>query len=315
MEVRGQENETKGVGFSSYSHQTTGFDRKREGNHNGATVLTCTQTLDHSPFLQRQVSLGPKRSPNTDRVTLTSTTNTQVSCGSNSKPATVRYRECLRNHAASVGGNVFDGCGEFMPSGEEGSLEALKCAACDCHRNFHRKEMYGKTQFSGNSSRRSVIVSPIQLPHHHPLPSPTMLQHHHHQKYSSPSSAIVAPMNVAFASGGSGGGTESSSEDLNVFHSNAEGMPPPPPYVLSKKRFRTKFTQDQKEKMLVFAEKVGWRMQKQDEQEVERFCVEVGVKRQVFKVWMHNNKNNVKKQQQDQQELQEPLPLPLPLLD
>ncbi|CAN0877289.1 Zinc-finger homeodomain protein 2 [Linum grandiflorum] len=27
-----------------------------------------------------------------------------------------------------------------MAAGEEGSLAALKCAACNCHRNFHRKE-------------------------------------------------------------------------------------------------------------------------------------------------------------------------------
>ena len=50
--------------------------------------------------------------------------------------AAVRYRECLKNHAAAIGGNATDGCGEFMPSGEEGSLEALKCSACGCHRNF-----------------------------------------------------------------------------------------------------------------------------------------------------------------------------------
>ncbi|KAK6278088.1 hypothetical protein POUND7_018411 [Theobroma cacao] len=182
-----------------------------------------------------------------------------------------------------------------MPSGEEGTLEALKCAACDCHRNFHRKEVDGETQFGPNSSRRSLMLNPLQLPP--PLPSPTML--HHHQRYSvhtSPSSAMVAPMNVAFGSGG-GCGTESSSEDL-MFQSNAEGMPPPPPYVLSKKRFRTKFTQEQKDKMLEFAEKLGWRINKQDEEEVEKFCAEVGVKRQVFKVWMHNNKN-VKKQPQE----------------
>jgi dsDNA-binding SOS-regulon protein len=29
----------------------------------------------------------------------------------------------------------------------------------------------------------------------------------------------------------------------------------------SKKRFRTKFTPDQKEKMLAFAEKLGWKLQ------------------------------------------------------
>ncbi|KAF2309986.1 hypothetical protein GH714_006077 [Hevea brasiliensis] len=194
-----------------------------------------------------------------------------------------------------------------MPGGEEGTLEALKCAACECHRNFHRKEVDGETQFSP-SSRRSPLV--LQLPP--PLPSPTVL---HHQIYSlglhtSPTTAnVVQPMSVAFGGGGGGGGgTESSSEDLNnAFQSKAEGVPPPPPYVLSKKRFRTKFTQDQKVKMMEFAERIGWRINKQEEEEVQKFCAEVGVKRRVFKVWMHNNKN-MKKQQQQQQE-EEPLSL------
>ncbi|XP_044510007.1 zinc-finger homeodomain protein 5-like [Mangifera indica] len=271
--------------------RTPGLERRREGNTNGTVVNSLSQTLDQ---LQRQPSLGSGgRSPNPDRVTVSSSTIAPIS-----KIGSVRYRECLKNHAASVGGSIFDGCGEFMPSGEEGTLEALKCVACDCHRNFHRKEVDGETQFSGNCSRRTIMLNPLQLPP--PLPSPSML---HPQKYSigmhtSPPSVIVAPMNVAY--GGLSGGTESSSEDLHVFQSNAhEGVqpPPPPPFVLSKKRHRTKFTQEQKDKMLEFAEKVGWRFQRQDDEEVQKFCAEVGVKRQVFKVWMHNNKNNVKKQQ------------------
>ena len=60
-----------------------------------------------------------------------------------------------------------------------------------------------------------------------------------------------------------------------------------------KKRSRTKFTQEQKEKMLEFAERVGWRIQKHDEAAVEQFCAETGVKRHVLKVWMHNNKNTL----------------------
>ncbi|OMO87589.1 hypothetical protein CCACVL1_08922 [Corchorus capsularis] len=296
MEVRGQEHDIKPpAGSSGFGHHSPGAERRRDGNHNGSAVLTCTQTLDHVHRPQRQQSFGQGRSPHhPDRVSGAAVA--PISVGSNAaKPtSSVRYRECLKNHAANIGGNVYDGCGEFMPCGEEGTLEALKCAACDCHRNFHRKEVDGETQFGGNSSRRSLMLNPLQLPP--PLPSPTMM--HHHQKYSSPSSAMVAPMNVAFGSGGGGGGTESSSEDLNVFQSNADGMPPPPPYVLSKKRFRTKFTQEQKDKMLEFAEKVGWRINKQDEEEVEKFCAEVGVKRQVFKVWMHNNKN-VKKPPQE----------------
>ncbi|KAK8481301.1 hypothetical protein V6N12_020156 [Hibiscus sabdariffa] len=49
--------------------------------------------------------------------------------------------------------------------------------------------------------------------------------------------------------------------------------------------------------MVEFAEKLGWRIQKQDEQELQQFCAQVGVKRQVFKVWMHNNKQAMKKKQ------------------
>ncbi|CAK9186101.1 unnamed protein product [Ilex paraguariensis] len=53
----------------------------------------------------------------------------------------VRYAECQKNHAAGVGGYAVDGCREFMANGEEGTTGALTCAACGCHRNFHRREV------------------------------------------------------------------------------------------------------------------------------------------------------------------------------
>ncbi|XP_042006591.1 zinc-finger homeodomain protein 5-like isoform X2 [Salvia splendens] len=178
------------------------------------------------------------------------------------KPANPRvsYRECLKNHAVNIGGNVTDGCGEFMPGGDEGSLEALNCAACSCHRNFHRKELH---------HHASAMVHPLQLTP--PLPSP-----HHHRAAAS----AMQPIRMAF------GGGDSSSEELNfsAFHLNAVAPAPP------QKRFRTKFSAAQKEKMLEFAEKVGWRIPREDDAEMQRFCAETGVKRQVFKVWMHNNK-------------------------
>ncbi|GAB2287860.1 hypothetical protein Dimus_022215 [Dionaea muscipula] len=52
---------------------------------------------------------------------------------------TIRYGECQKNHAASIGGYAVDGCREFMASGDEGTSLALICAACGCHRNFHRR--------------------------------------------------------------------------------------------------------------------------------------------------------------------------------
>ncbi|KAD2805994.1 hypothetical protein E3N88_39371 [Mikania micrantha] len=51
----------------------------------------------------------------------------------------VRYGECQKNHAANIGAYAVDGCREFMAGGEEGSAAALTCAACGCHRSFHRK--------------------------------------------------------------------------------------------------------------------------------------------------------------------------------
>ncbi|KAL2344172.1 hypothetical protein Fmac_005457 [Flemingia macrophylla] len=114
------------------------------------------------------------------------------------------YRECLRNHAASLGSYATDGCGEFTLH----DLSSLQCAACGCHRNFHRK-----------------VEASTELTEY------------------------------------SGGGGER-----------------------SKKRFRTKFSAEQKEKMLAFAEKLGWKLQRREaDDEIERFCRSVGVSRQVFK--------------------------------
>lgn len=53
----------------------------------------------------------------------------------------IRYGECQKNHAANIGGYAVDGCREFMASTGEGSNGGLTCAACGCHRNFHRREV------------------------------------------------------------------------------------------------------------------------------------------------------------------------------
>lgn len=50
---------------------------------------------------------------------------------------TMRYMECMKNHATSIGRHGTDGCGEFMAGGIEGTIEALICCVCNCHRNFH----------------------------------------------------------------------------------------------------------------------------------------------------------------------------------
>jgi len=212
----------------------------------------------------------------------------------------IRYRECLRNHAASMGSHVVDGCGEFMASGEEGTPESLRCAACECHRNFHRKEVEGELQ-PQQPPPLSLLPQQQQqhAPNYHsyypnkhnghlhfPTPSPSSL--HHRLVGSGGTPSLVPPVMMAF-----GGPAESSSEDLNMFQSNTGGaqLSVQPP-LSSKKRFRTKFSQQQKDRMMEFAEKIGWKIQKHNEQEVQQFCSQAGVKRQVFKVWMHNNKKH-----------------------
>ncbi|KAL9229874.1 hypothetical protein vseg_005293 [Gypsophila vaccaria] len=170
----------------------------------------------------------------------------------------IRYRECQKNHAAHLGSCVVDGCGEFMPAGNEGTPEALRCAACDCHRNFHRREVEGETRTTTR-----------------PPPPPTnryiSFNNNNHHRHGA--------LMMGF------GGAESSSEELKEEEETR---------TTTKKRFRTKFTQEDKDKMTELAERIGWRMQKEEEEHVVRVCSELGIKRKVFKVWMHNNKHPTK---------------------
>lgn len=196
-----------------------------------------------------------------------------------------RYKECLKNHAVGIGAHATDGCGEFMPAGEEGTLESLKCAACNCHRNFHRRESEGggggAFPFNQYPQQQQLLLA------HHP---------HGHFGYRSPGGYLhvapahqqvrAAPLPLALPSSSGGG----AGEEMEDYYSN------PGSGAAGKKRFRTKFTAEQKERMLSLAERLDWKIHKQDEELVQQFCGEVGIKRHVLKVWMHNNKHTHGKQ-------------------
>ncbi|RLM65355.1 zinc-finger homeodomain protein 8-like [Panicum miliaceum] len=206
-----------------------------------------------------------------------------------------KYKECMRNHAAAMGGQAFDGCGEYMPS----SPDSLKCAACGCHRSFHRRA-------AGSSScgaAAPVFFRPPPLHHQH---------HHHHQAalqaflpsvpaaaaphlalpyHAVPNAAAAAPWLAR-----SGSETPPRADDFGVAGlglGGSAGGAATGSGSFGRKRFRTKFTPEQKERMREFAEKQGWRIQRNDDGALERFCDEIGVKRQVLKVWMHNHKNQL----------------------
>lgn len=204
----------------------------------------------------------------------------------------VLYRECLKNHAASLGGHALDGCGEFMPSLTASWTDptSLKCAACGCHRNFHRR---------------------ITMSHR--------------------AAGAAASGDDGLEGEGERDGQDDDGEDADVDDSRPRSpSPTPPPYFSSaphmllalssgirdgdppagagrpftnpapvvsvtplRKRFRTKFSPAQKDRMLELSERLGWRLQKRDEDLVEKYCNEIGVCKGVFKVWMHNNKHHL----------------------
>lgn len=61
-----------------------------------------------------------------------------------------------------------------------------------------------------------------------------------------------------------------------------------------KKRIRTKFTASQKNQMKEFANKLGWKISGNDEDEICKFCSGIGVTTKNLKVWMNNNKFKLK---------------------
>ncbi|RRT58147.1 hypothetical protein B296_00043920 [Ensete ventricosum] len=178
----------------------------------------------------------------------------------------VRYRECLKNHAVAVGGQAVDGCSEFLAGGEEGTLDAHRCAGCSCHRNFHRREAEG----GGGGAVLETVGYYHQFSPFYGTPAITWWWPRPHSSSTGRSSSRGSDSNPMMGGGGMG-------------TSGSGGQ---------RKRFRTRFTQEQKDKMLAFAESVGWRIQKHDEAAVQQFCDETCVKRHALKVWMHNNKHN-----------------------
>ncbi|KAL5057180.1 hypothetical protein RYX36_028784 [Vicia faba] len=60
----------------------------------------------------------------------------------NNNVVAVTYKECLKNHMATLGGHALDGFCEFMqsPTATSEDPASIKCAACGCHRNFHCRE-------------------------------------------------------------------------------------------------------------------------------------------------------------------------------
>ncbi|EOA13999.1 hypothetical protein CARUB_v10027131mg [Capsella rubella] len=150
------------------------------------------------------------------------------------------YTKCMKNHAAGIGTTAYDGCGEFVVKTEE--KDSLNCAACGCHRDFHR-EVVSETVLE------VLKISSVQF-------------------------------RRIFCSPYGGGNSKVKKEEID-----GEEL------VGRVKRLKTKFTAEQTEKMREYAEKLRWKMKAEVRNEVEEFCVEIGVNRKNFRIWMNNHKD------------------------
>ncbi|XP_075482188.1 zinc-finger homeodomain protein 11-like [Primulina tabacum] len=197
-------------------------------------------------------------------------------------PLVVTYRECMKNHAATLGGHAVDGCGEFMlsPSSTNSDPTSLICAACGCHRNFHRRDPA--------EASPTDVSTPLFLDFRHPLP-PRRSSLSRSPPPQQPYCQLAPHMLITLSS------TVSNEEQAH----QAAPVTPIAGNPIQRKRFRTKFSQEQKEKMQAFSEKLGWKMQGSDRAAVEEFCRGIGVAKVVLKVWMHNNKSTSGKKKMD----------------
>ncbi|KAF7809124.1 zinc-finger homeodomain protein 11-like [Senna tora] len=185
---------------------------------------------------------------------------------------------------------------------------SLKCAACGCHRNFHRRDPHELIHSNPNFlSCFYPPPPPLPLPHRElspsstsqspspspsstspsPLssPSPPPVSHfppsYHHHAASAPH--MLLALGNAY-SGPSDDHHHHPNQHRGFINSSAMKMERENHHPNGKKRFRTKFSQEQKEKMYSFSEKLGWRMQKGDDRTIQDFCNDVGVSRGVFKM-------------------------------
>ncbi|ESQ34829.1 hypothetical protein EUTSA_v10009416mg [Eutrema salsugineum] len=160
-----------------------------------------------------------------------------------------RYGECVKNQASGIGTTAYDGCGEFVSA--TAGEDSMNCAACGCHRSFHREE-----SLSGG------ILEELNL-----------TPHQFRQIFCSPYGERKDEGKKRIVMDRSGG------DDLVE---EGEGRV---------KRLKTKFTAEQTEKMRNYAEKLRWKVSPESREAVEKFCVEIGVNRKKIMVWMNNHKD------------------------
>ncbi|KAG2283399.1 hypothetical protein Bca52824_054619 [Brassica carinata] len=110
------------------------------------------------------------------------------------------------------------------------------------------------------------------FPYHHNQPQRNPMFHHHHKMTRSPlPQQMIMPLGVATTTVSN----SESEEDIPFQHHRRT-------ITVDIIKLRTKFTQEQKEDA-EFCGRIGWKMQRQEESVVQKFCQEIGVRREFLK--------------------------------
>ncbi|KAF6982590.1 hypothetical protein CFC21_000968 [Triticum aestivum] len=228
-----------------------------------------------------------------------------------------KYNECGRNHALASGGHVVDGCGEWMPLRDLNPADAssYKCAACGCHRSFHRKVMTERSPMLAPMVETVLHGLPQRRKEETPedwLPGVDSDTNSDGMKYDSDATeydsegteydderSVPQPLQPPPVYHPAQVTQQLSSGQHNFLpralqiHRLATQLSPataPPPHGVMLERKRSRTTTDQKLRMEELSEHLGWRLQKRDKDFIEARCHDIGVSKKVFRNWMNNKK-------------------------
>ncbi|KAH0768286.1 hypothetical protein KY285_004157 [Solanum tuberosum] len=195
----------------------------------------------------------------------------------NNKHFLVKYLECRHNYAARSNGYVLDGCGEFCPTGAPETLESFICAACHCHRNFHRK-----VEVEVEDGVESPIIS-INHPSHG---TPLVIMDNPPPQYTVRPRAQLCETfgknNIDVETKMEMDGGEIEVRELKRKYNSC-----------SSSSVRIRLDPYQRERIWIFANEImGWKWTKNNEQVIP-FCDEIGITPKFLKNWINNTRRRI----------------------
>ncbi|XP_052209199.1 zinc-finger homeodomain protein 1-like [Diospyros lotus] len=169
---------------------------------------------------------------------------------------------------------------DIRAAGTEGALETLKGVACQHHCKLHKKQ----TRVITNNEHINIPTDSDQ----HRLPP-----HLQFVALYGPPPGFKSPLGLQKAPEGEererGEGSHNFQMRVaigcSITSTDSENAAEVPI-----KRPRTRFSKEQKERMLGLAEKVGWKVRKENREAIRQVCDEIGVLPLNFKIWVRNNK-------------------------